>query len=225
MKRTWLLEPDKDKIAAGDQYIYRVETNGKTTLSLIDVLPAQIGQLAPDGWITLRPIRNRSKKKKGLEAVCSYRIRGNVCMMFPKKKWCGGSKTSRVSLIHKLDKAFSDFVRLRDSVGISDSLWIRCITCNKFVPLKESDAGHFMSRNHLATRYNVMNVNAQCRKCNRFQSGRQFEHGQAIDKKYGPGTAEKLVMFSKMKQKFTEQGYLNMIQFYRGEVKRMKKEF
>jgi hypothetical protein len=41
-----------------------------------------------------------------------------------------------------------------------------------------------------ATRYNEKNANAQCAFCNRFDQGRQFQHGEFIKKKYGEGTTD-----------------------------------
>jgi hypothetical protein len=86
----------------------------------------------------------------------------------------------------------------------------------------EMDAGHFVSRNHLATRWNEQNVNAQCRKCNRFSSGNQYEHGLAIDRKYGKGTAEKLLIMSKQKCKLSEFEMRILIGEYKKKVKAMK---
>lgn len=103
----------------------------------------------------------------------------------------------------KADKYFSEYIRLRDSdpYGIGN-----CISCGKKHHISEMDAGHFIDRSHKATRYNEQNVNAQCRPCNRFQSGRQYEHGKAIDLKYGEGTADELLLQSKQITK-TTQGF------------------
>lgn len=94
----------------------------------------------------------------------------------------------------KADKYFSEYIRLRDSDHTGHA---ECITCGKRAHISEMDAGHFIDRSHKATRYDEQNVNAQCRTCNRFQSGRQFEHGRAIDLKYGQGTADELLQKSK----------------------------
>ena len=87
----------------------------------------------------------------------------------------------------KADRYFSEYIRLRDSDQNCNAI---CITCRKVAHISEMDAGHFIDRSHKATRYEEQNVNAQCRACNRFQSGRQYEHGIAIDLKYGAGTAD-----------------------------------
>jgi hypothetical protein len=84
------------------------------------------------------------------------------------------------------------------------------------------DAGHFISRNKRATKYNEQNVNAQCPRCNRFLSGRQYEHGLAIDRKWGAGTAEKLLALSGQSCKLGADWYEYHIVKYRQKLKGMK---
>ena len=55
-----------------------------------------------------------------------------------------------------------------------------------------------MSRRNEGTRYNEKNANSQCVYCNTYDQGRQFEHGMAIGKKYGIGTAGNLATLSKV---------------------------
>jgi len=101
----------------------------------------------------------------------------------------------------KADKYFSEYIRLRDSDQNCNAI---CITCRKVGHISEMDAGHFIDRSHKATRYDERNVNAQCRTCNRFQSGRQYEHGLAIDLKYGTGTSQQLLQDSRKIVKTTQ---------------------
>jgi len=111
---------------------------------------------------------------------------------------------------------FSRFIRLRDA---DRNGMCKCITCKKIFFWKEGDAGHFISRNHKATKYDIQNVNAQCIHCNRFQSGNQFEHGLAIDDKFGSGTAQKLLIKSKMACKRKESDYFYLIEEYKNKAK------
>lgn len=103
------------------------------------------------------------------------------------------SRTKSLAM-KKADRYFSEYIRLRDanSAGV-----VSCITCGQIVPYSECDAGHFIDRSAKNTRYNEQNVNGQCQRCNRFLGGRQYEHGRAIDLKYGPGTAEQILTQSK----------------------------
>jgi hypothetical protein len=70
-------------------------------------------------------------------------------------------------------------VRARDS---------GCITCEG--QHEQMDCGHFRQRESMSTRFHPYNVNAQGVKENRFEGGRIFEYGLAIDRKHRAGTAQ-----------------------------------
>jgi len=93
--------------------------------------------------------------------------------------------------IKTLDKWFSRFIRLRDS----EDGYIICITCGMPVPVKESTCGHFITRNYWSHRYNEKNCHAQCWNCNcnQFTHGEAATHAIQIDKKYGEGTANRML--------------------------------
>ena len=95
----------------------------------------------------------------------------------------------------KADRYFSLYVRQRDAI---ESGVVRCCTCGEWHHWKQMDCGHFMSRRYQATRFDEKNCASQCRACNRFNQGRQFEMGKYLDKKYGLGTANRMEMKSKM---------------------------
>lgn len=90
----------------------------------------------------------------------------------------------------KLDKAFSELVRrtYADDDGIA-----KCITCEKTGPWITFDNGHFVPRNNLNTRWDIDNCAPQCPFDNRRRNGRLYEFGQAINKRLGPGNAERLI--------------------------------
>lgn len=104
----------------------------------------------------------------------------------------GKSSLRRVSTDPKkkailaLDRVFSTMIRERDAE-------LGCITCGR---TGQMDAGHFRPRGKLGTRWNPMNVNGQCLKCNRFDS-KGYEYGIALDKKWVRGTARVLERVSK----------------------------
>ena len=140
--------------------------------------------------------------------------------MFPKK-----SRKSGRGVAHTLDRVFSEFIRLRDvqHYGLGGGV-VRCVTCARVFPWREMDCGHFMHRHHQATRWTEINCHAQCKFCNRFDGGRAFEHGQAINEQQGKGTAERLVILAQTTSKLTPEWFENRMAYYRGEVKRLKKE-
>ena len=78
------------------------------------------------------------------------------------------------------DNAFSKFILSRDD---------KCITCGKTYHL---EAGHYIPRGNMATRYNFYNVHAQCIECNRFLSGNNKMYRKNLVEKYGEGLVEAL---------------------------------
>jgi len=94
------------------------------------------------------------------------------------------------------DKWYSKFIRIRDIVY--DEIII-CPTCGMPFHWKESDCGHYMTRDKPMTRFNEQNCHAQCYSCNRFRGGEQSLHGKFIDYKYGAGTSDKLIALSKIR--------------------------
>ena len=114
-----------------------------------------------------------------------------------------------------LDKVFSLYIRQRDAKnGI-----VKCISCGKLVPWKESDAGHYINRRHMATRYDEQNVNAQCRADNRFDEGALHGYRKGLEEKYGDGTAEKLYIkkFNTCKMSQVEINLLTA--YYKNKIK------
>jgi len=131
-------------------------------------------------------------------------------------------KRSNKTSMRKADKVFSEYVRLRDADNQGN---IECISCGRKVHWSESDAGHFIDRRHKATRFDERNVNAQCRSCNRFQSGRQFEQSINIDLRYGKGTAHELLAVSRQISKRTAEWYDEIARDYgeqSNEIRRQK---
>lgn len=148
-------------------------------------------------------------------------------IMFPKKKWIKNRRSQPVSdlrkQINKLDKVFSEFIRLRDAnrQGIC-----QCITCKRYFRWNDGDAGHYVQRDRLATRFDEKNVNAQCKYCNRFRSGEQYIHGIEIDKKYGENTAQKLILISKVKGCKLDLFWIDTkLKHYRAKIKKLKEKF
>lgn len=121
------------------------------------------------------------------------------------------SKTKRLSK-KKADKYFSEFIRKRDRHK-------PCITCGKITEHK--DAGHFINRDREATRYDEKNVHGQCIECNRFKGGLQFEHGKAIDRLYGDGTAEGILIKSKMRCRRKAADYERIAKEYKDKVSKL----
>lgn len=119
-------------------------------------------------------------------------------------------KTSRKTIITKLDNIFSQYIRLRYSKNeISE-----CVTCGKQDHWKKLQAGHFISRKHYATRWDEDNVQVQCSGCNVFRYGEQY----LFSKYLGTELSEELLIKSRKIQKFTDYELLEMIEIYKDKV-------
>ena len=110
----------------------------------------------------------------------------------------------------KADRYFSKYIRQRD-------IDKPCITCGKYTDQK--DCGHFISRRFEPVRFDENNAHGQCLKCNRFEYGNQFEHGKHIDKMYGDGTSEKILLKSKMFSKRNIDDYERIAEYYKNKLK------
>lgn len=120
----------------------------------------------------------------------------------------------------KLWDTFSKFIRLRnaDEKGI-----VQCVTCPKRFHWKEVHAGHFMGRRHKNTKFNEKNNQCQCIACNSYNGGEQFKYGLFLDREYGEGTAEELMMLSKISCKLSDVDYKEMNKEYKVKVKQLLK--
>lgn len=99
------------------------------------------------------------------------------------------AKTTISKLKSKLDKLFSLYIRQRHK---DFDEFVTCFTCGVKKHWKQMHAGHFQSRKHLTTRWDDVNVQVQCPKCNLFNQGEQYKFGLYLDQKYGEGTSDEL---------------------------------
>jgi hypothetical protein len=115
-------------------------------------------------------------------------------------------KVSRKSLVEKLDKVFSIYIRRRYAVNDI----AKCVTCGKEDNWKSLQCGHFMSRKHLSTRWNEDNCQVQCAGCNVFRYGEQYKFSLYL----GDKLSEQLHIQSKQICKFTDVELQEKIDYY-----------
>jgi len=144
-------------------------------------------------------------------------------MFYTKKKSSEWSrkKDSTSNYKDKLDKVFSKFIRLRDCMPNG---YFRCISCGKIKPISQADCGHYINRQHMATRFDEMNCNAQCRKCNRFDEGNIQGYRHGLIQKYG----EQRVLLLELKKsdirQYSEFELSALINHYSKLVEKLKEE-
>lgn len=122
----------------------------------------------------------------------------------------------------KLWKIFSEVRRRECALEYSGGDTVKCCTCSHVGHWKEFDCGHFISRRHLATKFEDQNNHAQCGSCNLYGQGKQFEYSIFLDNKYGKGTAEKLLIKSRNLAKWTAFEYKLLIDQYSQKLKSLK---
>lgn len=130
-------------------------------------------------------------------------------------------KTSTKSKLKtKLDKVFSEFIRLRDSNKYG---YVSCYCCGKILHWKESQNMHFIPRQHMATRFDEVNCHAGCVKCNYYNNGNIEAYTLHLKKDYGDDIVEKLVLKKNIGRKISDFEYEELIKYYKKEVVELKK--
>jgi hypothetical protein len=121
-------------------------------------------------------------------------------------------KLSRAGLIKKVDAAFSVFVRLNHA---DENGNVKCVTCGKVMPWKESQAGHFVKRGHAAVRWDERNVYPQCAGDNLFKNGAQDEMALHIIKTHGVDVLDELMRLKHTAKKWTTSELRELLEQYR----------
>ena len=101
------------------------------------------------------------------------------------------------SLKNKAWRCFSKYIRVRDclkTTGFVDQG--QCVTCNKFFPISELQAGHAIGGRNNSILFDEKLVNAQCRICNGYGNGKYAEYSLWFIQKYGIEEWEKKIKLS-----------------------------
>ena len=126
--------------------------------------------------------------------------------------------TTISKLKKKLDVLFSQYIRRRNADHLGR---VKCFTCGIEKHWKEQQAGHFQSRSHHSTRWDEVNVQVQCVKCNMFRQGEQYKFGLYLDDRFGDGTAEELENRAKTIVKLNRVDYEEAIERYKQKIKEL----
>jgi len=119
------------------------------------------------------------------------------------------------ALIPLADKWFSRFIRLRDS---DENGFARCCTCGRKKHWLEMDCGHFVKRQHKATRFDERNCAAQCRHCNRMRNGEHQAHRLYIAIEHGEDIPALLKLKGKTPYTYTVAELAVLINKYKAIV-------
>lgn len=128
-------------------------------------------------------------------------------------------KSTRSKLIADLDTAFSQYIRLRDA---DNDGYCTCCTCGARLPWKEIQAGHYVSRRQMATKYDPQNVHAQCFVCNVRKRGNMAKYARFMKATYGQDIIDAIVIASEQVRRIRTAELREMVAHYQGEVERMQ---
>ena len=123
----------------------------------------------------------------------------------------------RSKIVKKLDDIFSIYIRRR--YAIDD--FAECFTCGKTDHWKNLQCGHFQSRRKYSTRWDNLNCQVQCAKCNIFSQGEQYLFGKKLDEIYGEGTSNELALKGNFLVKFSTNELESLINTYKDLVNKL----
>lgn len=115
-------------------------------------------------------------------------------------------------LLKKAQEIFNAFIRARDHDK-------GCISCGAEV----QEAGHYFSQgHHSALRYNEVNTNGQCCRCNKFLHGNLIHYRNGLINRYGEPRVLHLESSARRSVKKWSRVELEaIIDFYKEEIKKL----
>jgi len=111
---------------------------------------------------------------------------------------------------------------MRDAMPFSGVA--QCITCGAYRHYTGGDCGHGIGRQHKGTKYDERNNHFQCKTCNGFNGGMREVYEREVDKRYGPGTWNKLLIQSRQVVKWSQFEVDAMAEHYRKLAEQIKRE-
>jgi hypothetical protein len=165
-----------------------------------------------------------SDDKKAKEVFDKFLIKNKIDYQKKKKAEFRAKKQefNEKGLMSSADTYFSRYIRLKHS----ENGKCTCYTCGDIKDIKEVDNGHYMKREHKATRYHENNCRPQCKKCNgdTKHNGKQIEFREYLCNEIGENNVVKIEKLSKTSIKANHVFYKETSDFYRKKVNEMQKE-
>lgn len=116
----------------------------------------------------------------------------------------------RKDLINRADKVFSIYTRTRGESGGYNA----CYTCNRVYEWGLLQAGHFMSRRFLNTRWHPVNVWPQCNECNVVKKGNLVIYEAKLRAQFGDDAIDELISLSHANEKISDSNIQDIIKKY-----------
>lgn len=130
------------------------------------------------------------------------------------------TKEKSLQVLEKeLDLVFGQFIAFRDY----HAGW-KCFVCGARISSKgNGEVGHFIRRQHMATRYNEYNCNFICFDCNRDDPEHEKKYRIELLRVHGKAIVEMLERKKVSLQKFMPFEIREMIEHYKSEVSKLKR--
>lgn len=110
----------------------------------------------------------------------------------------------------RAERVCHEFIRKRDPY---------CVTCGALT----QTAGHYM---HGKLDFDPINLNGQCTQCNHYKSGNLAVYAAYLERKYGQGTVEKLVLRANTDPNtFTRDQLIEIRAKYRQKIKDLELKY
>lgn len=125
-------------------------------------------------------------------------------------------------LIAEADKVFSEYVRLKDAEPFTGI--VKCFVTGQKIHWKEADAGHYVARQQMGTRWDEMNVHACTVGSNRFDPDHHDDYDRAMSKEYSTEELAGLYQRGRSLLKPTRFDISILIAKYKEKVKELRKQ-
>jgi hypothetical protein len=154
----------------------------------------------------------RHREFLGIESVEKIVEGTAIQSAFVKQHKNKPTGVSLPELTKLLDILFSRWVK---KVNTDQYGMVTCYTCDDRHPVFEIENGHFISRNHMATRWHEDNCRPQCKDCNDFKEGCHDKFRERLVSEIGQNRVECLEYDAKHEKKFSIDELQIMINHYK----------
>lgn len=125
--------------------------------------------------------------------------------------------------IKDLWKIFSQYVRLRDCIKTTGTVWRgKCVTCGRIYRIESLHGGHFIPGRMNSILFNERCVHAQCFRCNIVLGGNWPLYYRFMQQVYGQETIEELIDTSFLETVFEDKWVNQSYEYYSWAVDYMR---
>ena len=132
-----------------------------------------------------------------------------------KKKLSKKSVEKEIRTLER--KAWTKFAKFVRERNMTFQGYVECYTCSRNKPIELIDAGHFKHRGNArfkAIDFEEKHIHAQCKSCNAFRGGMEYEFSQHLKEDYGEAWVAEIVRRRQTDLPLTKDELLEIINKY-----------